>query len=267
MWSNMTYLLVEVRLETAREPILENLALARAASRKRRGETPAARWNVRTKFERSAKPTSSATSVILRSRVREQARRAAQPRAHEVLVRRHAERAREHAQEVERRERDRARRALEIDVLVRVLVEPARASIARRRSAVAHRRRRALDAATAPRRSAPRTRAHLVETEVGALLGGRLRELAEHHELGQRRQRARAPELAAARRASRRARGERERRHSSPPAAWSCGTMYSSPGWPTSTDPATSSYDWPRVSMPKLPRRTYEIVCAPCSSR
>src|ERR1043166_2325246 len=38
-----------------------------AARRKPRGEVPAARWNVRTKLERSAKPTSSAMSVMARS--------------------------------------------------------------------------------------------------------------------------------------------------------------------------------------------------------
>ncbi len=37
-----------------------------AALRKPRGDTPAARWKVRTKFERSPKPTSRATSVTAR---------------------------------------------------------------------------------------------------------------------------------------------------------------------------------------------------------
>jgi hypothetical protein len=44
-----------------------------------RGETsPAARWNVRTKLDRSLKPTSIAMSVIARYGLREQARGAAQ---------------------------------------------------------------------------------------------------------------------------------------------------------------------------------------------
>src|SRR5260370_102086 len=47
----------------------------------------------------------------------------------------------------------------------------------------------------------------------------------------------------------------RKDRHSSP-QTWSCVHMYSSPGWPTRIDPATSSNDRPRLRQPKLPLRT-----------
>jgi hypothetical protein len=44
-------------------------------------------------------------------------------------------------------------------------------------------------------------------------------------------------------------------RHSSPQTC-SWVQVYSSPGWPISTDPATSSWDLPRLRRPKLPLRT-----------
>ena len=127
------------------------------ACRKPRGETPAARWKVRTKLERSPKPTSKATSVIGRVVVGEQARGAAQARADQVLVRRHAEHLGEEPQEVEGAEPGLARRALEVDRLVRVRVDPERrldraAAVARAGApgGCAPARRR-------PRRSGPRT--------------------------------------------------------------------------------------------------------------
>jgi hypothetical protein len=44
-------------------------------------------------------------------------------------------------------------------------------------------------------------------------------------------------------------------RHSSP-QTWSWVQTYSSPGWPTRIDPATSSKKRPRLWQPKLPLRT-----------
>ena len=44
-------------------------------------------------------------------------------------------------------------------------------------------------------------------------------------------------------------------RHSSP-QTWSWVQVYSSPGWPTRIDPATSSWKRPRLWQPKLPLRT-----------
>ncbi len=86
-----------------------------AALRKARGETPAARWKVRTKLDRSAKPTSYATSVMERSASARRRAGVAEPRADQVLVRSHAEGICEQSQEMEGTQACFLRRTIEID--------------------------------------------------------------------------------------------------------------------------------------------------------
>ena len=126
----------------------------------------------------------------------QQARRVAQAGAHQILVRRHAEHLREEPQEVERAEPGLRGRALEVDRLVRVRVDPERrldraAAIARRRL-----RRSPLPPGDDLDEAGREGDAQLVEADVRPLLGGRLRQLAEHHQLGQRGHAAGSPDLA-----------------------------------------------------------------------
>src|SRR5439155_150646 len=118
--------------------------------------------------------------------------------ADEILMRRHAEHGGEEAEEVEAGEAGLARGPLEIDLLVRMRLDPeggvhGATAIARR-----GRRRRVpapgddVDEAGGERHSG------LFGTEIGRTVRGRLRELAEHHQLRNRRQSARAPHLGAA---------------------------------------------------------------------
>ena len=83
--------------------------------------------------------------------------------------------------------------------------------------------------------------ADLVEADVAAAICRRLRQLAEHHQFRQRR---RGADLPGRRRrspiASTSSGSRKNDRHSSP-QTWSWVQVYSSPGWPISTDPATSS--------------------------
>jgi hypothetical protein len=74
---------------------------------------------------------------------RQHARRAAQARAQQVLVRRHPDHAREQAQEMPGAQAGLRRGGFEVDVLVCVIVQPQRALTARRRS-------RAVPATAAP---------------------------------------------------------------------------------------------------------------------
>ena len=227
----------------------------RAALRKPRGETPAARWKVRTKFERSPKPTSNATSVIERAVVGEQARRVAQARAHQVLVRRHAEHAREESQEVERAEAGLAPRcSRSIGSCERASIQSA-GSTARRRS-----RAPAVGAARAsgprrPRRSAPRTACRprrarrrcrprptacaSSPSTISSGSGGTA---------------AGAPDLGATADRSTSAGASWNDRHSSPTTC-SCVHTYSSPGWPTRSEPAPA----------RTPRRARDSRSCPCA--
>src|SRR6266404_748641 len=129
---------------------------------------------------------------------RQEARRAAHARADEILMRRHAEHGGEEAEEVEAGEAGLARRPLEIDLLVRVRLDPEGGVDGA--TAIARRCRR-------PRVPAPgddvdeaggERHSGLFGTEIGRTVRGRLRELAEHHQLRHRRQSARAPHLRAA---------------------------------------------------------------------
>ena len=107
----------------------------------------------------------------------EEARGAAQARAYQVLVRRHAEHAREEAKEMEWRQTDFSSDGFEIERLVGVVVEEERsldraAAIARAgrdRFSLATRR----DVDETSRKREPR----LVETDVASTLDRRLREL------------------------------------------------------------------------------------------
>ena len=185
-------------------------------------------------------------------------RRMAQPRAHQILVRGDAEHAREQPQEMERADAGLRGGILQVD----------------RSDANWHR-------STAPfpprgggrgRRPAPALRglpgdhldkaagqhlADLVEADVAAAICRRLRQLAQHHQFRQRRRGADLPEPSRLRRRSPRPVPalRKNDRHSSP-QTWSWVQVYSSPGWPTSTDPATSSWERPRQWQPKLPLRT-----------
>ena len=152
--------------------------------RNARGDTPAARWNVRTKFERSPKPTSNAMSVIERAssasrraawRSRERTRYWCGVTPSTLANRRRKWNAAEPGL---------ARGALEIDRLVRVRVDPERG--VDRAAAIARGRRRAARAAVPRRRrrSAPRSSSPTSSSaDVAAALRGGLRELAQHHQL------------------------------------------------------------------------------------
>src|SRR5256885_12071200 len=96
-----------------------------------------------------------------------------------------AENAREESQEVKGAEPDLCRRTLEVDWLVRVLVDPQRRF--HRAPAIARRSFRWFS--LPPRGHFDETgceqHSHLVDTDVAPAFGGRLCELAEHHQLGQ----------------------------------------------------------------------------------
>src|SRR6185312_15263601 len=185
----------------------------------------------------------------------QQPRRTPEPRAHQVLVRRHADDAGEKPQEVELAQAGLGGGAFEIDSRMRLRVDP----------------QRCLDGAAAItwlcRGRAPLLARHqldeahgeqqpdFVEADIAAALSGGLRQLAQHHQL---RQGGAAPARYASGRspkASTKAGVNWNDRHSSP-QTWSCVHMYSSPGRPTSSDPATSSKERPALSQPKLPLRT-----------
>src|SRR5262245_63168821 len=131
---------MEVRLVRGGQAFLEDLAVAL------RGAAERARRDARRAMERAHEVREIAEADAerdLSDRARvvgQKASRTAQPRAHQVLVRRHAEHLAEQAQEVERAEPRLARGALEVDLLVRVRVDPERrvdraAPIALRRGA------------------------------------------------------------------------------------------------------------------------------------
>ena len=252
-------LLLEVILGRRGEPFLEDLAVAPGGLAGRpRGETPAARWKVRTKLERSPKPTSKATSVIGCGVVRQQARGAAQARAHQILVRRHAEHAREEAQEVERAEPGLAGRGGQVDRLVRVRVEPERGLDG---AAAVPRRARPARRGSCPETSATKRAASSMPSSSSADVAPPsrrgLRQLAEHHQLGERRHAARCarPSAAVADRVDERRREvEREALVAARRDRACRGTRR--PDARSGAEPATSSNSRPRVRRPKLPLRT-----------
>ena len=137
--------------------------------------------------------------------LREQARRAPQPRPDHVLLGRHAEHAGEQPQEVKLAEPGLARGVVELDRLAGVLVDPQRG--VHRAPSVARAELRRLERLARQHLEEPlgEPQADLVDADVAAPVERRLAELAEHHQLGQRRQpAARPPGRAAAERIDRR---------------------------------------------------------------
>jgi len=130
--------------------------------------------------------------------VGEHSRRPAQTGADQVLVRGDAEDFCEGPQEVKGADPYQARRAFEIDRIAGMSVDPERGF--HRAAAIARRGLRPFslapgdDVDEARREDQP----HFVEVEVGSALGHRLRQLTDHHQLGQGWNAAAPPELSLA---------------------------------------------------------------------
>jgi hypothetical protein len=117
-------------LESARQPILENLAVVRIG--RPRGLPEAARRDAGGAMKRAYEirqvgkadiQCDIADRPIVR---RQRPRGAAEPRPHEVLMRRHTDDAGEQAQEMKRTQAGLPRCPLEVDRLVCIRVEPHR---------------------------------------------------------------------------------------------------------------------------------------------
>ena len=157
-----------------------------AERRKLLGETPAARWNVRTKFDTSPKPTSKATSAMeRRSSANSRAARRSRSGPHIDAASRQERRQRAAENETnsarlgERRFRDRSAHAT------------ARRSTAplppRGGDLVPSLPRFSLSPSGDLDETRRKQHSRLLEADVAPVVGGCLRKLTEYHELGQRR--------------------------------------------------------------------------------
>ena len=178
---------MEARLFGGGEPVLENLAIAAGSrSEAARGDAGGAMegaHEVREVGEARGVGHVGDRAVVLA----EEPGGAAQAGADQVLMRGHAEDLAEGAQEMEGREARVARRVLEVDRLVGVGVDPERRLD--RASAIAGGGVVRLAGSAGDDLGEARREEHadFVETEIAAAVDRDLRQLAQHHQLGQRR--------------------------------------------------------------------------------
>ena len=125
----------------------------------------------------------------------EHARGPAQACAQQILVRRDPDHTREHAQEMPRAQAGLRRGCFEVDVLVRVLVEPQRALDGTASVARVPPQRGATVAACERQVTTDQEKTGFIHAEIVPAFGSRLREFAQHHQFRQRRQSTRAPLL------------------------------------------------------------------------
>jgi hypothetical protein len=184
--------------------------------------------------------------VIDRSSAARRPRRVPEARAHEILVRRHAEHVPEEPEEVKGAESERAGHVLEIDVLGRALLDPERGLDGPPSILLAGRRRRRTPPGHHVDEARREREPDLVEADVARAGRGCLRELAEHHQLRERRHPARPPEVGppAERVDELRRQLERETLVADDVVVRAQVLVA---GWPTSSAPATSSNASPRA--------------------
>src|SRR5688572_29864855 len=181
----------EAMLDGGGEPFLENLAVAARSlakdARRYAGRAVKAAHEVRQVGKADIEGDLGDRLLC----VGEQPRRMAQPRAHQILVRRDVEHAGKEPQEMKRAQPGRSRDAIEVEVFARVRVDPVRrfdrASPVARPMAVA---RRSRDRGYEP---GCERHADFVQPELRVFLCGSLRKLAKHHQPGERRDRTGAP--------------------------------------------------------------------------
>src|SRR5262249_904948 len=180
------------------EPVLENLAIASGQAAEATGRDPG-------RAVEGAHEVREVTESDVERDVRDrafvagqEARGVAEAAADQILVRRHADDVGEDSQEVERAEPGLARHCFEIERLVRVRIDPERRF--QRAPAVTALSPRALSLHTGDHVDDAGGEQHpdLIEAGVAPSLGNRLGQLAQHHQLGQRRDAARQPDVAPA---------------------------------------------------------------------